>query len=165
MISWLDMLPIGGGDGSAFRSLTPESMRQFNTLVLDAPGVQYFSWGAVAEPGYLDAFKYSHSVILEKEGPNDGLVSIESAKWVSDTDTLRESIADWFFGLGRLPWDTAGCQPLGFGRCCLMRDRPVRLMPLQIGWLAPFKSIAFKPGTFYLGICDYLGMYFSCPSG
>jgi hypothetical protein len=27
--------------------------------------------------------RWPHSVILEKEGPNDGLVSIESAKWVS----------------------------------------------------------------------------------
>lgn len=27
--------------------------------------------------------RWPHSVILEKEGPNDGLVSVESAKWVS----------------------------------------------------------------------------------
>jgi hypothetical protein len=27
--------------------------------------------------------RWPHSVILEKEGPNDGLVSVESAKWAS----------------------------------------------------------------------------------
>lgn len=27
-------------------------------------------------------FRWPHSVILEKEGPNDGLVSVESSKWV-----------------------------------------------------------------------------------
>ncbi|KAH7106731.1 Alpha/Beta hydrolase protein [Auriculariales sp. MPI-PUGE-AT-0066] len=122
VLSWLDMLPIGGGDGAAFSSLTPENMRQFNELVLDAPGVQYFSWGAIAEPGFLDAFKYSHGVILEKEGPNDGLVSVESAKWGVYLGTLEN----------------------------------VNHLDL-IGWLAPFKfGLNFKPGTFYLGICDYL---------
>lgn len=53
----LDMLPIGGGDGAAFQSLTVDAMRKFNDLVLDAPGVQYFSWGARFEPGLLDPFK------------------------------------------------------------------------------------------------------------
>ena len=27
--------------------------------------------------------RWPHSIILEKEGPNDGLVSVESSKWVS----------------------------------------------------------------------------------
>lgn len=26
--------------------------------------------------------RWPHSVIMDKEGPNDGLVSMESAKWV-----------------------------------------------------------------------------------
>lgn len=56
MLSLLDKLPIGGGDGSAFTSLTVENMRRFNQQTPDAPGVKYFSWGAIFEPGLLDPF-------------------------------------------------------------------------------------------------------------
>ncbi|KDR85381.1 hypothetical protein GALMADRAFT_234224 [Galerina marginata CBS 339.88] len=82
VLSLLDLLPNGGGDGKAFESLTIESMRKFNQETPDVPGVRYFSWGAVYEPGLIDTWKWPHSVILEKEGPNDGLVSVESSKWV-----------------------------------------------------------------------------------
>jgi triacylglycerol lipase len=61
-----------------------ESMRSFNEDVKDAEGVKYFSWGATYEPGMIDTWKWPHSVIMEKEGPNDGLVSVESSKWVGD---------------------------------------------------------------------------------
>ncbi|EJD45813.1 alpha/beta-hydrolase [Auricularia subglabra TFB-10046 SS5] len=130
VMSFLDMLPIGGGDGSAFKSLTIESMRQFNELVLDAPGVQYFSWGATFEPGLLEPFKYSHGVILQHEGPNDGLVSVESAKWGSYLGTLE--------GVNHL--DLVGW-----------------VNQARYKW-ADFmgRSIHFKPGTFYLGVCDHI---------
>lgn len=82
-LSLLDLLPNGGGDGKAFDSLTLDSMRKFNEEVRNVEGVKYFSWGAVYEPGFVDTWKWPHGVILEKEGPNDGLVSVESAKWVS----------------------------------------------------------------------------------
>jgi triacylglycerol lipase len=82
----LDFLPNGGGDGKAFESLTIESMRQFNKDVPDVEGVKYFSWGSVYEPGFIDTWKWSYGVIKEKEGPNDGLVSVYSARWVSKID-------------------------------------------------------------------------------
>ncbi|KAF8167720.1 Alpha/Beta hydrolase protein [Crassisporium funariophilum] len=82
VLSLLDLLPNGGGDGTAFECLTLESMRRFNEETPDVPGVRYFSWGATYEPGLIDTWKWPHSVILEKEGPNDGLVSVESSKWV-----------------------------------------------------------------------------------
>src|SRR5579863_2803771 len=113
-LSLLDMLPNGGGDGSAFESLTLAAMREFNEQTPDVPWVKYFSWGAEYSPGLFDTFKWvhvisvpfstffscpvsfaydpytlsvvrrwPHSIILEKEGPNDGLVSVESAKWAS----------------------------------------------------------------------------------
>lgn len=53
----LDLLPNSGGDGSAFPSLTLDAMRQFNEETPDVVGVKYYSWGAVFEPGLLDAFK------------------------------------------------------------------------------------------------------------
>lgn len=56
-LSLLDMLPIGGGDGSAFACLTPAAMRDFNEQTPDVPGIQYFSWGAVYNPGLIDTWK------------------------------------------------------------------------------------------------------------
>lgn len=35
--------------------------------------------------------RWPHSVVLEKEGPNDGLVSLQSAQWV------RNSICDGLY--------------------------------------------------------------------
>jgi triacylglycerol lipase len=51
------MLPIGGGDGSAFSCLTLPAMREFNEQTPDVPGVEYFSWGAVYNPGLIDTWK------------------------------------------------------------------------------------------------------------
>lgn len=33
--------------------------------------------------------RWSHSVVMEKEGPNDGLVSLKSAKWVGPDRSPR----------------------------------------------------------------------------
>jgi triacylglycerol lipase len=57
VLSLLDMLPNGGGDGAAFEFLTLESMKKFNEDTPDVPGVKYFSWGAVYEPGLIDTWK------------------------------------------------------------------------------------------------------------
>lgn len=58
VLTLLDLLPNGGGDGKAFECLTLDSMRKFNEETPDAPGVQYFSWGAVYDPGLIDTWKY-----------------------------------------------------------------------------------------------------------
>lgn len=57
ILSLLDLLPNGGGDGKAFESLTIESMRKFNEDTPDVDGVQYFSWGAMYDPGLIDTWK------------------------------------------------------------------------------------------------------------
>ncbi|KAG8774699.1 hypothetical protein FRC12_001866 [Ceratobasidium sp. 428] len=114
-VSLMDKLPIGGGDGKAFESLTLDSMRKFNQETPDDPEVHYFSWGAKFEPGILDAlgFGFSHKIILQKEGPNDGLVSVKSARWGTYLGTLdgvnhlelvgwvnqaRNTITEWMGG-------------------------------------------------------------------
>lgn len=83
VLSLIDLLPNGGGDGKAFESLTLESMRAFNEDTPDVEEIKYYSWGAWYEPGLIDTWKFPHSVIMEKEGANDGMVSVESSKWVS----------------------------------------------------------------------------------
>ncbi|KAF8807760.1 alpha/beta-hydrolase [Phlegmacium glaucopus] len=130
VLSLLDLLPNGGGDGKAFESLTLDSMRKFNEETPDVPGVQYFSWGAVYDPGLIDTWKWPHSVILEKEGPNDGLVSVESSKWGTYLGTLSQvnhlDLVGWI-NTARYKW----AEMMG-------------------------NEIKFRPATFYLGIADML---------
>ena len=76
------------GDGAAFAALGTRAMREFNTEVIDREDIKYYSWGASFEPGLLDSFRWPHTVILAKEGPNDGLVSVYSAKWGEYRGTL-----------------------------------------------------------------------------
>ncbi|KAF7799305.1 hypothetical protein EIP86_010537 [Pleurotus ostreatoroseus] len=57
ILSLLDLLPNGGGDGSAFEFLTVGNMKKFNENTPDVPGVKYYSWGAVYEPGLIDTWK------------------------------------------------------------------------------------------------------------
>ncbi|KAF7436617.1 hypothetical protein PC9H_003450 [Pleurotus ostreatus] len=130
VLSLLDLLPNGGGDGKAFECLTIEAMRKFNEETPDVPGVKYFSWGATYNPGFIDTWKYPHSVVLEKEGPNDGLVSIESAKWGTYLGTLEDvnhlDLVGWI-NTARYKW----AEIVG-------------------------KEIKFRPATFYLAVADML---------
>jgi len=130
VLSLLDMLPNGGGDGKAFECLTVEAMKKFNEETPDAPGVKYYSWGAVYDPGLIDTWKWPHSVVLEHEGLNDGLVSVESSKWGTYLGTLSQvnhlDLVGWI-NTARYKW----AEIMG-------------------------KDIQFRPATFYLGIADKL---------
>jgi triacylglycerol lipase len=71
----------------AFYDVTTAACRRFNDDVPDAPGVRYFSVagrhdGHWRSPEWL----FSHRVVLEAEGPNDGLVSLESASYGECTE-------------------------------------------------------------------------------
>ncbi|KAJ6604471.1 alpha/beta-hydrolase [Mycena vulgaris] len=130
VLSLLDLLPNGGGDGKAFECLTIESMRKFNVETPDAPGVQYFSWGATYDPGLIDTWKWPHSVVLENEGENDGLVSVASSKWGKYLGTIS--------GVSHL-------NLVGW------------INPAQYKWAEMMgREITFRPATFYLGIADML---------
>lgn len=143
----INLLPNGDGDGKAFESLTLESMRAFNEDTPDVEGIKYYSWGAWYEPSLLDTWKFPHSIIMEKEGANDGMVSVESSKWVS---------AFIIF-----------CVP-----GCLYNSQGQYLGTLEhvnhldlVGWVntARYKwasltghEIKFRPATFYLNVADWL---------
>ncbi|KAF8632986.1 hypothetical protein AX15_001583 [Amanita polypyramis BW_CC] len=133
VISLLDLLPNGGGDGKAFECLTVEHMHKFNDETPDVPDVKYFSWGAIYEPGLIDTWKYPHSVIMEKEGENDGLVSVKSAKWGTYLGTLEH-----VNHLDLVGW----------------------LNPARYKWAKVMgREIKFRPATFYLGIGDMLARH------
>ena len=62
--------------------LTRESMKEFNIKVPDAPGVYYQSYAAVIDGSFPNlVWRQMYSIINEYEGANDGLVSVDSAKW------------------------------------------------------------------------------------
>jgi hypothetical protein len=66
----------------AFYDLTRANCTAFNDKVLDAAGVRYFSVagrhdGSVLHPEWLLSFNH----VTKHEGDNDGVVSVESAKY------------------------------------------------------------------------------------
>ena len=62
--------------------LTRESMKIFNGKVADAPGVYYQSYAAVIDDSFPNLiWRKMYSIIKKYEGANDGLVSVDSAKW------------------------------------------------------------------------------------
>ena len=69
----------------AFHDLTLESCRRFNDEVPDAAGVRYFSVGAELV-GFRPEWSFSHSLVNGLEGPNDGVVSIASARYGESFD-------------------------------------------------------------------------------
>jgi hypothetical protein len=68
-------------DAPAFSNLTRDYCREFNRFTPDDPSVYYCSYAAKTELRPYQALAFSHSVVTEKEGPNDGLVSVASAKY------------------------------------------------------------------------------------
>lgn len=82
----LERLKISSG---AFSQLTtPYINSRFNPVTPNSASTRYFSYGATATPHLLSVFRVSHDLLAEVEGPNDGLVSIRSAKWGEYKGTL-----------------------------------------------------------------------------
>lgn len=66
----------------AFWDLKPERCAEFNESTPDLDSVRYFSVsGARKREELLVLLRYSWDVIHAVEGDNDGLVSVESARW------------------------------------------------------------------------------------
>ncbi|KAF8755983.1 Alpha beta-hydrolase [Rhizoctonia solani] len=148
-VSLMEKLPIGGGDGKAFESLTLDSMRKFNEETPDDPNVHYFSWGSKFEPGVFDAlgFGFSHKIIMQKEGPNDGLVSVKSARcewriYARNRGIAKRTIRGTYLGT------LDGVNHLEL-----------------VGWVNEARNTItewmggeanFRPATFYLGVANHL---------
>jgi len=95
-----------GMQTGAFSQLTTEYMiNEFNGSVPNEESVRYFSYGAMTQPSLFSMFRAPHRIILENEGPNDGLVSVSSAQWGVYKGTLvgpsHLDIINW---TNRLKW-------------------------------------------------------------
>ncbi|KAL8279855.1 hypothetical protein RQP46_007705 [Phenoliferia psychrophenolica] len=119
-----------GVKAGAFDDLTTTKMKRFNEETPDDPKVKYFSYGAEFEPGWSNVFRMSWGVMAEREGPNDGLVSVESSKWGEYKATLNN-----VNHLDLVGW--VGKVRFGFAE-----------------WMG--KPIKFKPVSFFLAIAEML---------
>jgi triacylglycerol lipase len=89
MADWLGahILEDGSADAHAtLEQLTPEYVQNvFNPAVPNHPDVQYWSFGCQAGKGTsvpIDpVFRYLNAYLFDREGPNDGIVSVRSARW------------------------------------------------------------------------------------
>ena len=97
----------------AFSQLTRRYMSEdFNPNTPDREGVEYFSYGATAQPSIWSAFRQPHHIVSEAEGPNDGLVSVASSKWGTYKGTLIDvshlDLINWTNRLRWLVWEMTG---------------------------------------------------------
>ncbi len=67
-------------DLQGFFDLTRRYSLEFEqAAVVDSGSLRYFSVAGLYNPRLLDLLELTHHYVLEKEGPNDGLVSVTSA--------------------------------------------------------------------------------------
>ena len=73
-------------------NFTTEKMRVFNENVADVPGVYYQSFACVMRHPFSDiSLSTANAVIKHFEGANDGLVSVDSARWGENFTVLRSN--------------------------------------------------------------------------
>ena len=71
-----------GMNVDGFRDCVPSACRVFNDSTPDLPGVRYLSYaGAVSSSRVTPMLRRAWSLLTAVEGPNDGLVSLASARW------------------------------------------------------------------------------------
>ncbi|TKA75419.1 hypothetical protein B0A49_02643 [Cryomyces minteri] len=102
-----------GLETGAFSQLTQKYMTEnFNPKTPDREGVRYYSYGATVEPSLWSMFRQSHRIIEKLEGPNDGLVSVDSAKWGTYKGTLKDvshlDLINWTNRLRWYVWELTG---------------------------------------------------------
>ncbi len=84
----------------AFYDLTTSRCDAFNERVRDVPGVRYFSVAGKHDGHILNTkFLVPYHIVLAKEGPNDGVVSVNSARYGECLDMWEGdhlSLVNWF---------------------------------------------------------------------
>jgi hypothetical protein len=87
----LDNLIVNWFDEPAYAHLTTDFCNDyFNPNTPDDPTVQYYSYGAAAQiPAWSSLLSLPWQMVKEKEGDNDGIVSVSSAKWGTYVKTIQ----------------------------------------------------------------------------
>ncbi len=93
-----------GAHTQAFYDLTTAACKEFNKKTPDMPQVRYYSYsGTQRRKDIYIGLRFSYNIILQREGPNDGLVSVRSAKWgeyLGNLDADHLNLVGW-----RFPWE------------------------------------------------------------
>ena len=95
--NWMGTIVLEDAEADALQALhelTPAYLAEtFNPTVPDHPAVRYWSYAAQAGKGTQTPIhpflRLGNTWIYEKEGCNDGLVSVESARWGAFLGTLE----------------------------------------------------------------------------
>jgi triacylglycerol lipase len=75
-------LEAAGFNVDGFRDCSPAACREFNARTPDMPGVSYFSYGGEVPVSRVTApLRRAWYMLTALEGPNDGMVSLASARW------------------------------------------------------------------------------------
>jgi triacylglycerol lipase len=94
MLEWSSM------DTQAFLDLRTTECATFNEKTPDDEGIKYLSVaGEPKREHTLRALRMCHDIVFEAEGPNDGLVSSQSARWGEEAIIWRADHAQqigWF---------------------------------------------------------------------
>lgn len=89
----------------AFHDLTTVSCGAFNDTVRDVAGVRYFSVAGRHDGVFLNPeFLLPYRIVMEKEGPNDGVVSVSSATYGERMELWEGdhlSLVNWLNPLAR----------------------------------------------------------------
>jgi triacylglycerol lipase len=86
----MDLIDHLGLDMEGVLDVTTERCRQFNAEVHDVPGIPYFSISASQPWRKMPAFSLVPWRVISKiDGPNDGLVSVKSARWGKHLETWQ----------------------------------------------------------------------------
>jgi triacylglycerol esterase/lipase EstA (alpha/beta hydrolase family) len=79
-----------GVNVNGFRDCRLDACRKFNEETPDSPNVRYFSFGGEVSPGRLSpVLRRAWSILTSAEGPNDGMVSVSSARWGDYVETIN----------------------------------------------------------------------------
>lgn len=118
MANWLGSHILEDGTANmreALRELTPGYIEDtFNTEVPDHPDVTYYSFGGQAGEGTTipvsPIFRYFNTYLHDREGVNDGIVSVRSARWGTYLGTVDADHAQQVGISSRLgaPFDADG---------------------------------------------------------
>ncbi|CAG8507253.1 593_t:CDS:2 [Cetraspora pellucida] len=77
-------------DTPAYSNLTTDyCVNYFNKNTPNDPSVAYYSYGADTNVPIWSPLYFPYQIIKEKEGPNDGLVSVKSAQWGKYVGTVK----------------------------------------------------------------------------
>lgn len=103
----LERLAVLGLDVDASRDLRTDACAAFNERTPDVPGVRYASFaGRKPRSAAAVALRWSHRIVADAEGENDGLVSVRSAAWGSVHEVVAADHLDLvgWTPVARGPW-------------------------------------------------------------